>query len=210
MTESQLQMIFSKLDWDCSPKDQEDGRKMAEETGEILPFFQPQSETFGENVWSNCAMIIASKSDDELKPYIESMLDWLRDMNRAGASQIMERLNNFSDRDELSKIITPIRDRALADKDSVWAGNLSRLLMNLANTGAASIPPLYPRGRIDFQSDPRMLMVYAGPEAMSSGGLLRKAEESATGTYFCEACGWQTDTPAKFCSNCGAIMKENK
>lgn len=60
-----------------------------------LNIFLQSLEPLGKTIWENCASILCSKTDDELIPYIKSLLEWLQDMNWPGAWQILERIEKI-------------------------------------------------------------------------------------------------------------------
>lgn len=86
--------IMDMLDWHMPYEIQSKGIFLARDTETIIPFIQPLTPKHNKNVWGNCARIIAERSDEELKPYLVELLEWLQDMNWPGALCILNRLQN--------------------------------------------------------------------------------------------------------------------
>ena len=84
--------IMDMLDWHMSSEIQSEGISLARKTETITPFIQPLTPRHNKNVWGNCAIIIAEKSDQDLEPYLIELLEWLQDMNWPGAYLIYDRL----------------------------------------------------------------------------------------------------------------------
>lgn len=87
--------LIEKLSWDepeCIQKETIETLKHEKDLG---IFMQPISSTTGKQVWENCALILCSKSDEELIPYIDGMFEWLQDMNWPGAWNILERIQKI-------------------------------------------------------------------------------------------------------------------
>ena len=59
------------LDWNKLPEIQARGIALARSTETIIPFIQPLTPKHNKNVWENCAVIIAEKSDEKLEPYFD-------------------------------------------------------------------------------------------------------------------------------------------
>ena len=62
----------------------------------INVFLQPTDKYHNQNVWENCAAILAKRSDEELSYYLVELLEWLQDLNWPGALVILDRLKAFS------------------------------------------------------------------------------------------------------------------
>lgn len=66
---------------------------------------------------------------------------------------------------------------------------------------------VYPDPRMRQPLPPEMMrMVYAGPEVMS--GNKPPVLRSYPNPKICPACGGQNQTDAKFCEDCGHLLKE--
>ena len=85
------------------------------------------------SVWEQCAIILSEKTDDELVPYLTSILQWLYDLNWPGALTILNRLKNFSGK-QLKKSFIDSVVRAINSHDEeegmMWLDYLSELLDN--------------------------------------------------------------------------------
>ena len=60
--------IMNMLDWHKPPEVQSKGIALAENAETVRPFIQPLTPEHNKNVWENCAVIIAEKSDEKLEP----------------------------------------------------------------------------------------------------------------------------------------------
>ena len=84
-----IDQIFEMISWDSEKKTQLIGIEKAKSIINLSVLFQP---TESKSVWENCAIIISSKTNEQLKPYVISMFEWLQDMNWPGANIIFNRL----------------------------------------------------------------------------------------------------------------------
>ena len=80
--------IFEMLDWNKSEEAQARGRLLAEASVDVSILIQPTLPQYNKNIWENCAIIIAQKSDEELEAYVVELLEWLKDMNKVGQRQV--------------------------------------------------------------------------------------------------------------------------
>lgn len=76
--------IMDMIDWHMPSEIRIKGVSLARDTETIIPFIQPLTPEHNKNVWEGCAVIIAEKSDEDLKPYLVELLGWLQDMNWRG------------------------------------------------------------------------------------------------------------------------------
>ena len=97
--------IMDMLDWHMPSEIQSKGISLARNTETIIPFIQPLTPKHNKNVWENCAVIISERSDEEIKPHLPEMLEWLQDMNWPGAFCILNRLQKYSDENSLCNAI---------------------------------------------------------------------------------------------------------
>lgn len=116
--------IMSMLDWNQPDKVQEKGRDLAKDIKCFHVFLLPGYSQYNKNVWDNCALIIADKTDDELKPYMSELFEWLEDMNWPGASCIWDRLKQYGDKEWLKFHLEECIYKAKALKKSMWLSNL--------------------------------------------------------------------------------------
>ena len=123
-----ITQIMDMLDWNMSPEIQSKGISLAKNIETIIPFIQPLTPKYNKNVWGNCAVIIAEKSDEELKPHLVELLEWLQDMNWPGAFCILNRLQNYSDENSIRNAIAVCLEKAKKCKNEVWESNLRLLL----------------------------------------------------------------------------------
>ena len=116
--------IMSMLDWNMPLEIQSKGISLAKKIETIIPFIQPLTPKYNKNVWENCAIIIADKSDEKLKPHLLELLEWLQDMNWPGAFCILDRLQKYTDNNSLHSAINICVQKAKGCNDEVWEGNL--------------------------------------------------------------------------------------
>ena len=88
-----IDKIIEMLDEENSQKIQEKGIKLGKKIKNINVFIL--NANFG--VWENCAKILASKTDEELSPYLLNLLIWIQDLNWPGAMIILERMKKFEE-----------------------------------------------------------------------------------------------------------------
>ena len=90
-----IDSIMDMLDWNNDAEVQKAGREMAKEVRCINVFLQPGHAGHRKNVWDNCALVLAERSDAELEPYLHELFRWLQDMNWPGAEIIRNRLQQY-------------------------------------------------------------------------------------------------------------------
>ena len=119
--------VMDMLDWHMSSEIQTEGRSLARNIETIIPFIQPLTQKHNKNVWENCAVIISERCDDEIKPHLPEVLEWLQDMNWPGAFCILDRLKNYSDNNSFLSAISICLQKAKSSNDEIWEGNLLML-----------------------------------------------------------------------------------
>ena len=120
--------IMDMLDWNMPIEIQTNGISLARKTEIINPFIQPLTPKNNKNVWENCAIIIAEKSDENLKPYLVELLEWLQDMNWPGAFCILDRLQRYTDKNAILGAMNICFEKAIRSGDEVWESNLRLLI----------------------------------------------------------------------------------
>ncbi len=115
-----IEQLYALLDWNSTPEEWEQGFALARHMTDLSVFLQPCTERFHKNVWDGCAAVLAARSDGELVPYLERMLEWLQDLTWPGATVILERLNGFSDRAALRQAMEVCLQRAEEAGDEMW------------------------------------------------------------------------------------------
>lgn len=123
-----INKIMDMLDWNMPLEVQADGIALAKSMGTITPFILPLSPQYNKNVWENCAIVIAEKSDEELKPHLTQLLEWIRDVNWPGAFRILDRLHTYSDKDTIRCATYACLEKAKRRNDEIWAYNLNSIL----------------------------------------------------------------------------------
>lgn len=68
---------------------------MARQIKDLSVLIMPPAPPF---VWEKCAYILLEKTDRELEPYLEGMVEWMQDLNWPGALTILERLRKVDGR----------------------------------------------------------------------------------------------------------------
>lgn len=97
-----IDRIFEMLSWNSDESTQARGIEEAKKIKNLSVLIQPIES---KSIWENCAKVLSSKIDDELKPYLLNLFKWLQDMNWPGADIVYERLQSISRQD----IETPYR-----------------------------------------------------------------------------------------------------
>jgi len=87
--------IMDMLDWNNSIEVQERGLELGRKVKCYNVFLQPGHLDYRKNVWDNCARILIEKTDEELYPYGDRLLEWLQDANWPGFFEIYERLKKM-------------------------------------------------------------------------------------------------------------------
>ena len=119
--------IMDMLDWHRSSEIQIKGMTLARNLETIIPFIQPLTPKHNKNVWENCAVIISEKNDEEIKPHLSELLEWLQDMNWPGSFRILDRLKKYSDNNSILSAISICLGKAKDCNDEIWEGNLLML-----------------------------------------------------------------------------------
>lgn len=125
----EISEIYKMLNWENPVAVQLDGISFAREISDLSLLIQPPAEP---SVWEYCAKILCEKSDAELEPYLDKLLEWLQDLNWPGALTISERLKRFSG----EKLKTPLENAVassskMPEKEGLmWLDYLSELLDN--------------------------------------------------------------------------------
>ena len=125
--------IMDMLDWNNSIEIQEKGRELSQTIRCINVFLQPGHPGHCKNVWDNCAIILAKRSDEEFTPYLYRLLEWLIDMNWPGAPCIFERLKNYQDKDWINYVLNDCIGEAKALKEDNWLNALLELKKKCEN-----------------------------------------------------------------------------
>lgn len=124
-----MNQIYQMLDYKNSIDIQEKGKQLARKITDLSLLITPPASP---SVWEQCAIILSEKTDDELVPYLTSILQWLYDLNWPGALTILNRLKNFSGK-QLKKSFIDSVVRAINshdEEDMMWLDYLSELLDN--------------------------------------------------------------------------------
>lgn len=115
-----IDSIMEMLDWNNTEEEQEKGRRFARNIKSYNVFLQPHHNYFGKNVWTNCSMILAEKTDIELRPYLYELFKWLEDINWPGADNILNRLMQYAPDATFYYILEHCIKEALAFEEDSW------------------------------------------------------------------------------------------
>ena len=118
-----IDYIMELLDWNRTEEEQAKGRELARDVKSINVFLQPN----GKNLWDNCALILAERSDEELEPYLLNLMAWLEDMNWPGAFCILDRLNRYADTPMFNWALKTSLELAKATHAKIWRKNLKEI-----------------------------------------------------------------------------------
>ena len=132
-----INKIYKMLSWKNSLAVQLEGIRLAREINDLSLLIQPPADP---SVWEHCAKILCEKTDSEIEPYLDELLEWLQDLNWPGALTIVERLKKFSG----EKLKKPLENAIIksnkmySNEGLMWRDYLSELL---DNSELASILP---------------------------------------------------------------------
>ncbi len=132
-----IDTIMRMISWHSEESEQEEGRRLAKTVECIGAFIQPMSIHFNKNVWDNCALILAERTDQELVGYLDRLLIWIQDLNWPGACCINDRLVMFQgkEKEQLNMKINTCINRARNAEDEIWEYYLQELQKDLNATG---------------------------------------------------------------------------
>mgnify|MGYP006369448713 CR=1 FL=1 len=119
--------IMNMLDWHMPNEIQSKGIALARNMETIIPFIQPLTPQHNKNVWDNCAIILAEKTDEEISPYLYALFDWLQDMNWPGADCILNRLKEYNDDKWLNYVLNDCINKAILLKEENWLNILQSI-----------------------------------------------------------------------------------
>ena len=119
-----IEYIMDLLDWNNNIEKQKRGISIAKSEKDISVFLQPNLPQYNKNVWDNCAIIVSSRTDDELIPHICELLCWIQDLNWPGACCILDRLNDFKDKKCMVPALISCIEMAHETGDEIWESNL--------------------------------------------------------------------------------------
>ncbi len=128
---STIDELLDKLSWNMPADIQSEGVNEAREFYSIKCFFQPCDKKHSKDVWENCANIIASRTDDEIEPYIVDMFLWLEDMNWPGADTIYNRLLMFKNTEALRYHASRVIAALDAIQEYVWLSTIADLVLEM-------------------------------------------------------------------------------
>lgn len=126
---SDIQKIYEMLNWENADEIRAKGFRLAKKIEDLSLLILPPA---APSVWECCAQVLFEKPDIVLEPYLNSLLDWLQDLNWPGALIILDRLKAFSG----EKLKGPFIDRVAyvnnlnTEEGLMWLDYLSELLDN--------------------------------------------------------------------------------
>lgn len=119
--------IMKLIDWNQTDENQQKGIEMAKDVKCINAFILPLHANTNKNVWDNCAIILSKRTDEELRPYLSNLMEWLEDLNWPGSLTILERLNNYSDKKWLKNNFNYCYNIAKSTNNTNWLYGLKQL-----------------------------------------------------------------------------------
>ena len=119
-----IDKIMDMLDWNRCADIQERGIWLAQQVESIDVFIQPNNEKYNKNVWDNCAKIVCDKSDQELRPYLMRLLEWVQDLTWPGAVLIGTRLKRYSRDEAFESAMADCIQAAKKARNWAWLENL--------------------------------------------------------------------------------------
>lgn len=125
---SNIDYIMSLLKWDCTLEEQELGLNLARKVKCINAFILPMEQNFNKNVWENCARVLAHKSDNELAPYLTSILVWIQDLNWPGVFIILNRMRSYTKNELFYNSLNYCLKEAKSTNDKMWEISLNEII----------------------------------------------------------------------------------
>ncbi len=121
--------ILSMLDWNNTHECQAEGLALAQRVTDLRAFLQPTTLEYNKNVWDNCARVLSERSDEELEPYLPSMMRWLKNLDWPGARLIAHRLCRFQNLGKLRDVQAELQMREPEEENSRWFGNIEGIIL---------------------------------------------------------------------------------
>lgn len=118
--------LYKMLSWNSTKEIQNKGIEEAKKVKDISIFIQPEGD---KSIWENCAKVIASKKNEELRQYLKELFDWISDLNWPGALIILEKLKSMPVNFIYSEYQNAV-NRAIDEKNENYLYFLSELLEN--------------------------------------------------------------------------------
>lgn len=84
--------LYKMLSWNNTKEIQNKGIEEAKKVKDISIFMQPEGD---KSIWENCAKVIVSKENEELRKYLKDLFNWISDLNWPGALIILEKLKSM-------------------------------------------------------------------------------------------------------------------
>jgi len=113
-TQIGINELFEMLKWESDESEQEKGI----EEGKKVKYMSIFLQNGPKGIWENCARIIASKTDEELKPYLTRLFQWLEDPNWPGSEIIYNRLQSMTDEFIIDAFTYNMREYIKLEDDS--------------------------------------------------------------------------------------------
>lgn len=127
-----IKEIYEMLNWKNPVETQLKGIELAKKVVDLNLLIWPPSVPAVPSVHEHCANILSEKSDEILEPYLDSLLEWLQDLNWPGGLTIFERLKIFS-----ASLLKPHLEKAVYAALEIndysglkWLKNMCELLAN--------------------------------------------------------------------------------
>ena len=130
----QLFMWDNQLSIEENEINEQKGIDAAKQIQNLFPFMQPivVPPEKSKLVWEPCAKVVAMRSDEELRPFIFLLLEWIEDPNWPGALIIYERLTQMPYA-AIKPDLQFSRNQAQKTDNSCWLAMLDDLSKDLIN-----------------------------------------------------------------------------
>ena len=124
-----IQNIYKMLDLENNNEIRARGLSLAKDIEDLSLLILPPATP---SVWECCAQVLCEKTDIVLEPYLDSILEWLQDLNWPGALIILDRLKVFSGEKLKNNFISRVNyTKKLNNEEGLmWLDYLSELLDN--------------------------------------------------------------------------------
>ena len=130
----QLFMWDNQLSIEENEINEQKGIDAAKQIQNLFPFMRPivVPPEKSKSVWDPCAKVVAMRSDEELRPFILNLLEWIEDPNWPGALIIYERLTQMPYA-AIEPALQFSRKQAQQRNNSGWLAMLDDLSKDLIN-----------------------------------------------------------------------------
>jgi methionyl-tRNA synthetase len=127
--------IIEMLDWNNPPDVQKKGMELARQIKCLNVLVQPFMPGASKSLWENCAIVLCEKNDEELKPFVKGMFEWISDLNVPGAELIFGRLKRFKKSYLFDVLMNDAKTIAKAFNEKYWLSLIEEIEESVKQNG---------------------------------------------------------------------------